>query len=173
MLDVSQKNIIKSLWNADDLSISDKINSIDSISKEMPLEARKEYRKWRFLMNGSRVNQEAFLSIRNANEILDARFLRFPKWRGQDEDSQNIWEIYRFRLFNYLRNITYLLFLEGFARAIMNIKPVLNNPDAFDNWVKNEEIEFKKPPIQENMKEESTSQSVSYYVRLTTFYLIL
>ena len=79
MLDVSQKNLIKGLWNVDDLSISDKIDSIDSISKDMPKEARVEYRKWRFLMDRSRVNQEAFLSIRNANEILDARFLRFPK----------------------------------------------------------------------------------------------
>ena len=79
MLDVSQKNLIKNLWKADDLSISDRINSIDSISDKMPLEARREYRKWRFLMDRSRVNQEAFLSIRNANEILDARFLRFPK----------------------------------------------------------------------------------------------
>ncbi|PAV82414.1 hypothetical protein WR25_11258 [Diploscapter pachys] len=31
--------------------------------------------------------------------------------------------------------------------------------DAFDEWMKNEEIEFKEPPIQEAMKEESTSQS--------------
>ena len=79
MLDASHKNIIKGLWNVDDLSISDKINSIDAISKDMPLEARREYRKWRFLMDRSRVNQEAFLSIRNVNEILDARFLRFPE----------------------------------------------------------------------------------------------
>ena len=63
----------------DDLSISDKIDSIDWISKDMPKEARVEYRKWRFLMDRSRVNQEAFLSIRDANEILDAKFLRFPK----------------------------------------------------------------------------------------------
>ena len=79
MLDVSQKNIIKSLWNADDLSISDKIDSIDSISKEMPKEARVEYRKWRFLMDRSRVNQEAPLPIKTSNGILDAKFLRFPK----------------------------------------------------------------------------------------------
>ena len=69
MLDVSQKNLIKGLWNVDDLSISDKINSIDVFSDKMPLEARREYRKWRFLMDRSRVNQEAFLSIRNFNEI--------------------------------------------------------------------------------------------------------
>ena len=62
MLDVSQKNLIKSLLTVDNLSISDKIASIDSISKDMPKKARVEYRKWRFLMNGSRVNQEAFLS---------------------------------------------------------------------------------------------------------------
>ena len=79
MLDVSQKNIINCLWNADHLSISDKIDSIDVISKDMPKEARVEYRKWRFLMDRSKVTQEAFLSIRNFNEILDARFLRFPK----------------------------------------------------------------------------------------------
>ena len=42
--------------------------------------------------------------------------------------------------------------LEEFAGIIMSIKPVLNNPDAFDRWVKNEEIEFKEPPIQEAMK---------------------
>ena len=59
MLGVSQKNIINSLWNADHLSISDKINAIDLISKDMPKEARVEYRKWRFLMDRSRVNQEA------------------------------------------------------------------------------------------------------------------
>ena len=79
MLDVSQKNIIKGLWDGGDLSISEKIDSIDSISKDMPKKARVQYRKWRFQMDRSRVNQEAFLSIRNANEILDARFLRFPK----------------------------------------------------------------------------------------------
>ncbi|PAV63634.1 hypothetical protein WR25_05801 [Diploscapter pachys] len=32
--------------------------------------------------------------------------------------------------------------------------------DAFDKWLKNEEIEFKKPPTQEDMKGESTSQSI-------------
>ena len=45
MLDVSQKNLIKNLWKADDLSISDKIDSIDVFSKEMPKEARVKYRK--------------------------------------------------------------------------------------------------------------------------------
>ena len=63
--------------------------------------------------------------------------------------------------------------LKEFARAIMSIKSALNSPDAFDKWMENEEIEFKEPPTQEDMKEESTSQSVSYYVRLTTFYLML
>ena len=58
--------------------------------------------------------------------------------------------------------------LEEFARIIMSMKPILNNPDAFDKWMKNEEIEFKEPPIQEAMKEVSTSQSSSYYVRLIT-----
>ncbi|PAV71154.1 hypothetical protein WR25_07352 [Diploscapter pachys] len=53
--------------------------------------------------------------------------------------------------------------LEKFARAIMNIKPVLNNPDAFDRWMKNEEIEFKEPPIQEAVKKVSASQSSTYY----------
>ena len=79
MLNASHKNIIKALWNVDDLSISDKIDSIDAISKDMPKEARVEYRKWRFLMDRSKVNQAVFLSIRNASEILDARFLRFSK----------------------------------------------------------------------------------------------
>ena len=60
MLDVSQKNLIKNLWKADDLSIFDKIDSIDSILKAMPKEARMEYRKWRFLMDRSKVNQESF-----------------------------------------------------------------------------------------------------------------
>ena len=50
---------------------------------------------------------------------------------------------------------------------------MLNNPDAFDKWMENEEIEFEEPPIQEDMKRESTSQSSSYYVRLITFYLML
>ena len=53
------------------------------------------------------------------------------------------------------------------------IKSMLNNPDASDKWVENEEIEFKEPPIQEDMKKRSTSQSVSYYVRLITFYVML
>ena len=79
MLDASQKNIIKGLWDVDDLSISDKIAAIDLISKEMPKEARVKYRKWRFLMDRSRVIQGSFSSIRNANGILDARFLQFPK----------------------------------------------------------------------------------------------
>ena len=79
MLDASQRNIIKGLWNVDDLSISDKIDNIDLISKDMPKKARVEYRKWRFLMDRSRVNQEASLSIRSTNEILDARFLRFSE----------------------------------------------------------------------------------------------
>ena len=69
MLDVSQKNIINCLWNADHLSISDKIDSIDVFSKEMSKEARVEYRKWRFLMDRSRVNQEASSSIRNATKF--------------------------------------------------------------------------------------------------------
>ncbi|PAV63678.1 hypothetical protein WR25_07792 [Diploscapter pachys] len=34
--------------------------------------------------------------------------------------------------------------LEEFARAMMSIKPVLNNPDAFDKWMENEEIEFEQ-----------------------------
>ncbi|PAV61542.1 hypothetical protein WR25_09865 [Diploscapter pachys] len=41
------------------------------------------------------------------------------------------------------------------------MKPMLKNPDAFDRWVKNEEIEFKEPPIQEAMKEKSTSQPIA------------
>jgi len=79
MLDVSQKNIIKDLWNVNDLSISDGIDQIDLISKEMPKEARVEYRKWRFLVDRLRVNQKSLSLIRNVNEILDARFLQFPK----------------------------------------------------------------------------------------------
>ena len=79
MLDVSQKDLIKGLWDVDDLSIFDKIDSIDSVSKDMPKEARVEYRKWRFLMDRSRVNQEAPLPIKTSNGILDAKFLRFPK----------------------------------------------------------------------------------------------
>ena len=79
MLDGPQKNIIKSLWNVDDLSISDKIDAIDVISKEMPKKARVEYKKWRFLMDRSKVDQEALLLIRNVNGILDARVLRFSE----------------------------------------------------------------------------------------------
>ena len=63
--------------------------------------------------------------------------------------------------------------LEEFSQIIMSIKPVLNNPDAFDKWIKNEEVEFEEPPTQEAMKEESTSQLSSNYVRLITFYLTL
>ena len=62
--------------------------------------------------------------------------------------------------------------LEEFARVIMSIKPALNNPDAFDKWMKNEEIEFKEPLIQEDIKR-NHPQSVSYYVRLITFYVML
>ena len=47
--------------------------------------------------------------------------------------------------------------LEEFARIIMSMKPILNNPDTFDKWMKNEEIEFKEPPIREDIKEVSTS----------------
>ncbi|PAV68331.1 hypothetical protein WR25_12970 [Diploscapter pachys] len=43
----------------------------------------------------------------------------------------------------------------------MSIKPMLNNPDAFDKWMENEEIEFKEPPIQEAVKKGSTSQSIA------------
>ena len=63
--------------------------------------------------------------------------------------------------------------LEEFARTIMSIKPMLNNPDEFNKWLKNEEVEFEEPPIQEDMKEVSMSQLSSYYVRLITFYLML
>ena len=63
--------------------------------------------------------------------------------------------------------------LEDFTRTIMSIKSSLNNPDAFDKWMKNEEIEFEEPPTQEDTKEVSTSQLSSYYVRLITFYLML
>ena len=62
--------------------------------------------------------------------------------------------------------------LEEFARAIMSIKPVLNNPDAFDKWMRDEEIEFKEPRTQKVMKEVSTYQSLSYYARLITFFRI-
>ena len=59
--------------------------------------------------------------------------------------------------------------LEEFARAIMSIKPVLNDPDAFDKWVRDEEIEFKEPRAQKVMKEVSTSRSSNYYIRLLIF----
>ena len=67
----------------------------------------------------------------------------------------------------------YLMSIEEFARTIMSIKPMLNNPDAFDKWMENEEIEFKESLIQEAMKKVSTSQPSSYYVRLIMFYLML
>ena len=63
--------------------------------------------------------------------------------------------------------------LEEFARIIMSIKPALNNPDAFDKWLKNEEVEFKEPPTREDIKKESTSQLSSNYVRLITFKFML
>lgn len=55
------------------------------------------------------------------------------------------------------------------------IKPMLNNPDASDKRMENEEIEFKEPPTQRAMKKRSTSQSVSCYVKFITFskFLIL
>ena len=49
--------------------------------------------------------------------------------------------------------------LEEFARVIMSIKPVLNNPDAFNKWMKNEEVKFE--------------ESLSYYVGLITVYVTL
>ena len=67
----------------------------------------------------------------------------------------------------------YFISLEEFAQIINSMKPMLKNPDEFDKWMENEEIEFKEPPTQEAMKEESTSQSVSCYIRLSTFYLML
>ncbi|PAV86413.1 hypothetical protein WR25_19134 [Diploscapter pachys] len=54
--------------------------------------------------------------------------------------------------------------LEEFARIIMSIKASLNNPDVFDKWMENEEIEFKEPPIQEDTKKVSTSQSSNYHI---------
>ncbi|PAV87313.1 hypothetical protein WR25_09424 [Diploscapter pachys] len=45
--------------------------------------------------------------------------------------------------------------LEEFARIIMSMKSALNNPDAFDKWLKNEEIELKEPSIQKAAKKES------------------
>ena len=42
--------------------------------------------------------------------------------------------------------------LEEFARTIMSIKSSLNNPDAFDKWMEDEEIEFKELPTQKAMK---------------------
>ena len=62
---------------------------------------------------------------------------------------------------------------EEFARAIMSIKSSLDNPDAFDKWLKNEEIEFEEPSIQKAVKEILISQPVSYYVRLITFFAML
>ena len=59
--------------------------------------------------------------------------------------------------------------LEEFARIIMSMKPALNNPDAFDKWMRDEEIEFKEPRTQKAMKEVSTSQSSNYYIRLIIF----
>ena len=53
------------------------------------------------------------------------------------------------------------------------IKPMLNNPDASDKWMENEEIEFEELPTQRAMKKRSTSQSVSCYVRLITSYAML
>ena len=53
------------------------------------------------------------------------------------------------------------------------MKSSLSNPGAFNKWMKDEEIEFKEPPIQEDMKEVSTSQAVSYRVKLVTFYFML
>ena len=63
--------------------------------------------------------------------------------------------------------------LENFTRAIMNIKPMLSNSDAFNKWMENEEIEFKEPPIQEDMNKVSTSQLSSYYARLILFHVML
>ncbi|PAV89032.1 hypothetical protein WR25_14969 [Diploscapter pachys] len=128
MLSVPQKNLINCLWNADHLSISDKIDSIDSILKEMPKEARVEYRKWRFLMDRSRM-PDFYNSQNNQIKMIIAAIF---------EKSTD---------------------LEEFAQAIMSIKASLNNPDAFDKWLKNEEIEFKEPPIQKDVKKKSTSQS--------------
>ena len=55
----------------------------------------------------------------------------------------------------------------------MSIKSSLNNPDTFDKWLRNEEIEFKEPPIQGAMEKVSISQSSSYYLKLITFYFLL
>jgi len=64
--------------------------------------------------------------------------------------------------------------LEQFAQRINSIKPALNNPDAFDKWMKDEEIEFKELPIQEDTENVSTSRSSRRpYVRLITFYAML
>ena len=64
--------------------------------------------------------------------------------------------------------------LEEFARIIMSMKSALNNPDAFDKWMKNEEIEFKEPPTQEDTEQAPISRSSRRpYVRLITFNVML
>ena len=63
----------------------------------------------------------------------------------------------------------YFMSLEEFARAILSMKPILNNPDAFDKWLKNQEIELKEPPTQKV----TNSQSSRLYAKLITFYLML
>ena len=55
--------------------------------------------------------------------------------------------------------------LEEFAQTIMSMKSSLNNPDAFEKWLKNE-IEFEEPPIQGDINKVSISQLSSCYVRL-------
>ena len=50
---------------------------------------------------------------------------------------------------------------------------MLNNSDASEKRTENEEIEFKEPPTQRAMKKRSASQSVSFYVKLITSYVML
>ena len=48
----------------------------------------------------------------------------------------------------------------------MSIKSSLNNPDAFDKWMKNEELEFEKPPIQQDTKKKESTSLSSFHAAM-------
>ena len=64
-------NIINSIWQ-NPIPLSEKIQVVDSIEKQMPEIVRKEYRKWKFLQMDR--NEVLSLADNLRREINDAQF---------------------------------------------------------------------------------------------------
>ncbi|PAV64332.1 hypothetical protein WR25_25399 [Diploscapter pachys] len=77
-LPTSHKNIVSSILINNNLSIHDKIESIDLFSKDMPNEARFEYRKWRFSVDRSRLPE--FINYQNEHlkKLIRDAYEKYP-----------------------------------------------------------------------------------------------